>query len=454
VPEGSDELPAPHGDGMNQPKGGTMMKTRDARFFLPIALIVCLLPCLARPQPASTGDIQPPQLLAPENGSKVGGRPEFFWTSAVLPRGFRGTYKLKVVPLSPGQDPASALASNSPVHQASMRRTGEAYPADGPGLKSGQRYAWCVQVMDANGNPAGDNQGLSEVFIFTVEESGTPSTVQGLSINTQALQMTGMRTGSLVIDTQPLQMTGLRTGSLTIATQPLVMTGLRQESLTITTQPLVMTGIRQESLTITTQPLVMTGMRVSSLVIDTQPLRMTGIRPESITLNTQPLVMTGIRDTDGGGSAAVKPKPKESKQKLETPKKKRGSVDVVNPPADGQDEPRMKRKGAEDSDTDAGGSTTGRKPKEAKEDLDLPAKDPGTVEGAEPPAGQPDGARMKQTGTGKSALDTTAVGILGKLPSLKTPETPVAPQTPQEGTLKSRLQEKAGTKKTGEGQGL
>jgi hypothetical protein len=437
MPEGSDEVISPHASGMTQPKGGTMMKTRDARFFLPIALIVCLLPCLARPQPASTGDIQPPQLLAPENGSKAGGRPEFFWTSAVLPRGFRGTYRLKVVPVSAGQDPASALAANTPVHQASMRRTGEAYPADVPGLKNGQRYAWCVQVIDADGNPVGENQGLSEVFVFTVEEAGTPSTVQGLTINTQALQMTGIRTESLVIDTQPLQMTGIRTGSLTIATQPLVMTGIRQESIVINTQPLVMTGIR-----------------VSSLVIDTQPLRMTGIRPESITLNTRPLVMTGIRDTDGGGSAPVKP-PKEPKKKLETPLKNRGTVEGVKPPGDQQDEPRMKRKNTDDTgtdgpDADAGGSTTGMKP---KEDLDLPAKDPGTVDGAEPPAGQPDGARMKQTGTGKSAPDTTVAGILGRLPSLKTPETPVAPQTPQEGTLKSRLQDKAGTKKTGDGQG-
>jgi hypothetical protein len=427
---------SPHDSGMTQPKGGTMMKTRDARIFLPIALIVCLLPCLARPQPASTGDIQPPQLLAPENGSKAGSRPEFFWTSAVLPRGFQGKYRLKVVPVSAGQDPASALASNTPVHQASMRRTGEAYPADGPGLKSGQSYAWCVQVIDANGNPVGENQGLSEVFVFTVEEPGTLPAAQGLTINTQTLQMTGMRVGSLTITTQPLVMTGLRIGSLTIATQPLVMTGIRQESLTITTQPLVMTGIRP-----------------GSLVIDTQPLRMTGIRPESITLNTQPLVMTGIRDTDGGGSAAVKPKPKESKQKLETPKKKRETVDGVKPPAEDGDPSRLKRKKTDETTPDDGNSTTSRNPKEAKEDLDLPAKDPGTVDGAEPPAGQPDGAKMKQTGTGKSALDTTAAGILGKLPSLKTPETPVAPQTPQEGALKSRLQEKAATKKTGEGQG-
>jgi hypothetical protein len=434
MPEGTDEMSAPYDDGITQPKGGTMMKTRDARIFLPIALIVCLLPCLARPQPVKTEDIQPPQLLAPENGSRVNGLPEFFWTSAVLPRGFRGTYRLKVTPVSAGQDPATALASNTPVHQASMRRTGESYPAGGPGLKSGQSYAWCVQVMDANGNPVGENQGLSEVFVFVYGGSETPSGGLGLSVNTQALQMTGVRTGSLTVGTQPLQ-----------------MTGIRLESLTINTQPLVMTGIRQGSLTITTPPLVMTGIRPGSLVIDTQPLKMTGIRVESITFKTQPLVMTGIRDAEGGGSAAVKPKQKESKQKLETPAGKRKTAVGSEPPS--ENESRLKRKGADDSDTDAGGSKTGRNPKEAKENLDLPARDPGTIDGAEPPAGQPDGARMKQGGTGKTTPDTAAAGILGKLPSLKTPGNTAPPQAPQEGTLKTRLQEKAGTTKTGDGQG-
>jgi hypothetical protein len=66
------------------------MKKRLPLLFLPVALLVCFLPCLVRAQPSNTNEIKPPQLLTPESGSTVKGAPEFFWTSAVLPRGFKG----------------------------------------------------------------------------------------------------------------------------------------------------------------------------------------------------------------------------------------------------------------------------------------------------------------------------------------------------------------------------
>jgi hypothetical protein len=234
----------------------------------------------AQIQPAMNQDFQPPQLLTPENGSTVKGAPEFFWTSAVLPKGFKGSYILKVVPISQGQTPVAALAGNTPLHQAKMRRTGEAYPADGPALKNGQTYAWGVQVVDANGAPVGGDQGLSDAFVFVFGADETPPPAQGLNITTQPLVMTGMRVGSLTIDTQPLVMTGIRPESITLTTQALVMTGMRIQSITVNTQPLVMTGMRTESITLTTQPLVMTGMRVESITINTDALKMTGMREE------------------------------------------------------------------------------------------------------------------------------------------------------------------------------
>jgi hypothetical protein len=263
----------------------------------------------AQIQPAAAQELQPPQLLAPENGAKVNGVPEFFWTSAVLPRGFKGSYRLKIAPVSAGQAPKAALAGNPPIHQVSMRRTGEAYA--GPALTNGQTYAWGVQVVDANGIPAGGDQGISEVFVFTYEEVGTSPPAQGLQVATQPLVMTGMRAGSLTVNTQALVMTGMRTGSISINTAPLVMTGMRVLSITINTQPLVMTGIRPESVTLTTQPLVMTGMRVESITINTDALKMTGVREEK---PNQPV--------EGKKTKIKKTGEKELDKKLDLPSKK------------------------------------------------------------------------------------------------------------------------------------
>ncbi len=355
-------------------------------------------------------DFKPPQLLTPENGSTVKGTPEFFWTSAVLPKGFKGSYILKVVPVSQGQTPVAALAGNTPLHQAKMRRTGEAYPADGPALKDGQTYAWGVQVVDANGATVGGDQGLSDVFVFTFGGNETPPPAQGPNMTTQPLVMTGMRVGSLTIATQPLVMTGMRLSSISVNTEPLVMTGMRVQSITVNTQPLVMTGIRPESITLTTQPLVMTGMRVESITIDTDALRMTGVR------NEQP------KPPVESDKTPIKSKVQDTlKKKQEPPSRK--------------------------TETNVGGTKVSQPPevKEAKQNLDLPAMDAGTVDGAKPPAGQPDGAQMQQGGAGKTVGDTTVNRILGKIPSLKTPS---VPEKPAEGAAKSTLQQNIEAKKT------
>ena len=338
-------------------------------FTLVIALYAPRSP--AQIQPAALQDFQPPQLLTPENGSTIKGAPEFFWTSAVLPKGFRGSYKLKVVPVSPRQSPGAAMTGNPPVHQATMRRTGEAYPADGPALKNGQTYAWGVQVVDANGAPVGGDQGMSEVYIFTFETASE-----------------GTETAS--------------SASIEINMGPLVMTGIRNDApaepprvIEIDMDPLVMTGIRNDApvepprvIEIEMGPLVMTGIRNDA---PAEP-------PRVIEIDMGPLVMTGIR--------------------TEQPK----------PPVEG-DKTKIKPKVQE----------------ELKKKLDLPFKKPETVEGANPPAEPIGGAQMKQSGTGKAVGDTVPNKILGKMPSMTTPE---VPEKPDGGTGKSSLQQKIETKKT------
>jgi len=360
------------------------MKLRFSALPVSYFLLLSFFPFLARAQPQNTNSqsIKPPQLLSPANGSAVKGTPEFFWTSAVLPRGFRGSYKLKVVPVSPGQSPNAALAGNPPAHQATMRRTGETY--GGEPLKSGQAYAWCVQVVDANGFPVGENQGMSEVFTFSYNPAPQPPYPVSPTPDDNAIE---------------------------IDMGPLVMTGIRNDMpVEIDMGPLVMTGIRNDMpVEIDMGPLVMTGIRIDMPVeIDMGPLVMTGIRKE------QP------KPSGGGDKTPVKPAfQEELKKKLEL--KKPETDDGVQPANQPQEV------------------------KEAKQKLDLPFKKPGTVDGANPPAGLPDGAQMKQGGSGKAVGDTARNKILGKTPSIKTPS---IPEKPADDGTKSKLQQKAGEKKT------
>jgi hypothetical protein len=389
-----------------------MRKNLQLSFILFILVMALHAPrSPAQIQPAAAQEFQPPQLLAPENGSAVKGAPEFFWTSAVLPRGFKGSYRLKIAPVSAGQAPKAALEGNPPIHQVSMRRTGEVY--NGPALTNGRTYAWGVQVVDANGNPAGGDQGISEVFVFTFETaSPSAQTDSSTSVN---------------IDMGPLVMTGIRNDAppepprvIEIGMGPLVMTGIRNDApaepprvIEIGMGPLVMTGIRNDApaepprvIEIGMGPLVMTGIRNDA---PPEP-------PRVIEIGMGPLVMTGIRN-----DAPAEP-PRIMKINM-------GSL-VMTGVRTGQPEPPVE------------GNKTKIKPnvqEEVKEKMDLPFKKQEPVEGASSPAEPIGGTRMKQGGTGRAVGDTALNKILGKVPSMTTPE---IPENPADDAMKAPLQKK------------
>lgn len=115
---------------------------------------------------------------------------------------------------------------------------------------------------------------ISFVPIFIIL-SLAPSAYSGESVNTQALEMTGLRFKPLTVDTQALEMTGLRFKPLVMDTQALEMTGLRFKPLVVDTQALEMTGLRFKPLNIHTQALQMTGMRG-------KPSSFRGIKPTAL----------------------------------------------------------------------------------------------------------------------------------------------------------------------------
>jgi hypothetical protein len=295
------------------------MKKLLPLFFLPVALIVCFFPCLARAQPQGSQTITPPQLLAPENGSVVNGNPEFFWTPAVHPRGFKGAYKLRIVNVSTGQSPVSAMASNPLIYQnqIGLRRQNETF---GGSLLGDRTYAWCIQVVDENGNPTGENQGLSEVFTFTCAQA--PQSPPPVSPTSDE--------NVIEIDMGPLVMTGIRNDAppeparvIEIDMGPLVMTGIRNDAppeparvIEIDMGPLVMTGIRTGQ----AKPPVGGGKTpVKSKVQEDLKKKLERKTPET---------------DDGNPPASRPPEVKEAKQKLDLPFKKPGTVEGAQPPAE------------------------------------------------------------------------------------------------------------------------
>lgn len=113
----------------------------------------------------------PPRLISPKNGSKLGFRLAMFsWSPpSPLPPGTRVSYKIKIVELFRGQSPIEAMASNRPwFEKEDIRTTSFTYSMRGRRFEGKKIYAWQIQAFDENGFPLGRNNGKSSIWIFKI----------------------------------------------------------------------------------------------------------------------------------------------------------------------------------------------------------------------------------------------------------------------------------------------
>lgn len=110
----------------------------------------------------------PPQLITPGNNSIVNvENPIFSWTPVFSPRDFNIFYKIKIVEKFSGQTPQRALEANYPHFESIVSNISTlVYPADAIRFENDKEYVWQVVALDQNDEPAADNDGKSEIFVF------------------------------------------------------------------------------------------------------------------------------------------------------------------------------------------------------------------------------------------------------------------------------------------------
>jgi len=146
----------------------------------------------------------PPQLIFPLNGSVVSvAQPVFQWTPVLLPPEVGVTYRVKVVEVYPGQNPATAIGANPTWFTTDL--TGPpvlVYPLDGLPLDPAKQYAWQVEVLDGAGNPVTRGGNASELWTFAPGNPGGGGTTISSLPDTLDLipgmaRLTGLKTADV-----------------------------------------------------------------------------------------------------------------------------------------------------------------------------------------------------------------------------------------------------------------
>lgn len=114
---------------------------------------------------------QPPTLVSPSNGESIAPTvttPVFSWSPVMGPPGMMVEYEFLLVELFDGQNPSEAVESNREhASAASVGTTMLPYTASFLPLEEGKTYAWQVTARDVNGEIPINNEGRSEVRVFT-----------------------------------------------------------------------------------------------------------------------------------------------------------------------------------------------------------------------------------------------------------------------------------------------
>lgn len=111
------------------------------------------------------------QLILPINNDSLeynNNYPVFQWTPVIVPPTYQIKYKIRIAEILQGQTPAQAINANIPHYENNQILSNNfVYPIDALPLEQGKKYAWQIQAIDQYGYPPTQNQGKSEIFIFT-----------------------------------------------------------------------------------------------------------------------------------------------------------------------------------------------------------------------------------------------------------------------------------------------
>ena len=158
----------------------------------------------------------PPQLIFPLNAGVIAvAQPVFQWTPVLLPPELGASYRIKIVEVYPGQNPATAMAANPTWYQSDISGPPVlVYPLDGLPLDPAKQYAWQVQALDGSGNPVTRGGSASEIWIFAPggPGSGGGGTVAALPDTVELIpgmaRLTGLKTADVQTTDQTYTVNG------------------------------------------------------------------------------------------------------------------------------------------------------------------------------------------------------------------------------------------------------
>ncbi len=113
----------------------------------------------------------PPSLVQPAKNDTISSLtyPLFQWTPVVLLAGGPAQYRLTIVPLFGSQTPTVALTQNTPLFDKTIATPNYQYLPSDPAftlISNDSGFAWQVQALDQNNQPATRNDGKSEAWAF------------------------------------------------------------------------------------------------------------------------------------------------------------------------------------------------------------------------------------------------------------------------------------------------
>ena len=164
-------------------------------------------------------------LISPANGSTISAKdkPKFTWTHEKQDTESSSTYKIKIVEIIGDQSPEVALRTNKPhFEKDSLKVISFQYPSSAPSFIAGKKYGWNVQAKGRDGKSVGANDGMSEVWGFSVQSADVTITNFKVSCGNEygsyTYTLTAENSGNNPFNTTSITFTSQGGGSISGAT--------------------------------------------------------------------------------------------------------------------------------------------------------------------------------------------------------------------------------------------
>ncbi|HSQ47514.1 MAG TPA: hypothetical protein VLM44_11430 [Lutibacter sp.] len=237
---------------------------------------------------------QPSQALAPANGTEFNEsdliKPITFRWTPIIPKPQEPvTYRLKVWQLTEGQTGSQAIQANQPIITKDVENMTQAVIniTDEFNAPEIQAFVWNVQALNREGNPMGENSGVSSPSQFAVNRAA-PNVNKSMPVNDEVVISTVNKAAPNVNKSMPVNNDEVVVPTGNIAVNDTIYAGYNGEFAIITTQVSgtnkfsgkgtafinwlkARVSVKFDSITVDTNKKLLTG-KISAEIHDTAPV--------------------------------------------------------------------------------------------------------------------------------------------------------------------------------------